>query len=139
MRILIVEDDTNLAYQAVATLEAEGHEVFGPALNSDEAFQWASSESLDLAVVAVEFGGQHGGTKLARELHARYGVLAIFVSTANSVAQEHQGTALGLLRKPFEQADLVDSVLVAQCLLNGGWPPPPPVPRPMEIFHHEGM
>ena len=139
MRILIVEDDTDLAYRAVATLEAEGHEVFGPALNSDEAFQWATSERLDLAVVSVEFGGHKGGIKVAHELHSRYGVLAIFVSTANNVAQEHQGTALGLLRKPFEQADLVDSVLVAQCLLNGGWPPPPPVPRPMEIFHHEGM
>lgn len=139
MRILIVEDDTDMAYRAVATLEAEGHEVFGPALNSDEAFQWATSESLDLAVVSVEFGGQQGGLNLAHELHRRYGVLAVFVSTANSVAQEHQGVALGLLRKPFEQADLADSVLVAQCLLNGGWPPPPPVPRPMEIFHHEGM
>jgi len=139
MRILIVEDDTDLAYRAVATLEAEGHDVFGPALNSAEAFQWASSENLDLAVVAVEFGGDNGGITLARELHSRYGVLAVFVSTANSVALEHQKTALGLLRKPFEQADLVDSVLVAQCLLNGGWPPPPPVPRPMEIFHHEGM
>ncbi|WP_187394956.1 response regulator [Pigmentiphaga aceris] len=139
MRILIVEDDPAHAYQAVATLEAEGHEVFGPALNSDEAFQWASSENLELALVAVEFGGQRAGIELARQLHGRHGLPAVFVSTADGVAPEHQDAALGLLRKPFEPADLVDSVLVAQCLLNGGWPPPPPVPRPMEIFHRAGM
>jgi DNA-binding response OmpR family regulator len=134
MRILIVETDPVLAYQAIATLEAEGHEVFGPAVTAGEALQWAACENLDLALVDVDLDGDAGGIALARELRSRHGVSSIFVSSQPGIAPKSQDAALGLLRKPFEAAELVDSTLVAQCLMTGGWPPPRPVPRSMEIF-----
>lgn len=135
MRILIVEDDPVLAFQSVSTLEAEGHEVFGPAQNAAEALQWASCENLDLALVDIRLDGDDGGVALARTLRSLHGVPSIFASAQIDVALENRDAALGLLRKPFEPDDLVHSALVAQCLMNGGWPLPMPVPRSMEIFH----
>lgn len=134
MRILIVETDQVLAYQAIATLEAEGHEVFGPAVNAAEALQWAACENLDLALVEIDLDGHDGGIALARELRSRHGVSSIFVGAQFGIALDSQDAGLGLLRKPFEPAELVDSTLVAQCLMTGGWPPPRPVPHSMEIF-----
>lgn len=138
MRILIVEDDPVLAYTAIATLETEGHDVFGPALNVHEALQWAECENLDLALVDVNLDGHDEGVGLARELRSRHGIPSIFVSAQVRVALENRDAALGLLRKPFEPQDLIDSTLVAQCLMNGGWPPPAPLPRAMEIFNDAG-
>jgi DNA-binding response OmpR family regulator len=138
MRILIVEDDPVLAYTATATLEAEGHEVFGPALNVREALHWAESEKLDLALVDVNLDGKDEGVDLARTLRSQFGIPSIFVSAQTTAALANQDAALGLLRKPFEPQDLIDSVLVSVCLMNGGLPPPAPVPRAMEIFHAAG-
>jgi DNA-binding response OmpR family regulator len=138
MRILIVEDDPVLGYTAMATLEAEGHDVIGPALNVREALQWAESEQFDLAMVDVNLDGNDEGVDLARTLRGQFGVPAIFVSAQTSVARANQDAALGLLRKPFEPQDLVDAVLVGGCLMNGGWPPPAPIPRAMEIFNQNG-
>jgi hypothetical protein len=48
--------------------------------------------------------------------------------------REHTDAVLGVIAKPFNPTDIHRSVAVAQTIIQGGPPPPPMIPRGLEIF-----
>ncbi|MES2819995.1 MAG: response regulator [Pseudomonadota bacterium] len=133
MRILLVEDDPILALLATTTLQAEGHEVCGPAFDAVEALSLAACHKADLAFVDINLAGRDEGIALARSLRERHGIASIFISGQVAVARANCEVALGLLRKPYEPQDLTRSASIAQDLLLGR-PSSLPLPASLELF-----
>jgi len=132
--VLIVEDDPIVAFTAADVLADAGHEILGPALSVEEAVSLVAERRPDLALVDINLAGGEEGIDLARRLKREHGVRSLFVSGQIAAAQSNRDAALGLLRKPYDPAALVHAVPVAEEILAGRTPPPPPVPRALELF-----
>ena len=134
MRVLVVEDDAIIALSAAGVLEEAGHEVVGPALGAEQALAIARRDKPDLALVDINLNGHAEGVELARVLRRELGVPSLFVSGQIAAAQSNRDAALGLLRKPYDPASLAGALPAAEAVLQGRTPPPPPVPRALELF-----
>jgi len=134
MLILLVEDDAIVASSAVGELEDAGHEVLGPAYEVDDALRLAAERRPDLALVDINLAGHDEGVDLARRLKREFGVPSLFVSGQLAAARSNQDAALGLLKKPYDPSTLANAVPVAEAVIAGRRPPPPPVPRALELF-----
>jgi two-component system, response regulator PdtaR len=134
MRILIVEDDPIIALAAEFTLTEAGHEVFGPFVSEQSALAAAADLKPDVALVDIDLAGQPEGPGIARSLRDQYGVRSLFASGQPRTARANKDAAMGLLHKPYSDADLADAIPVLQTLLDGGSPPPPKIPRGLELF-----
>lgn len=105
MRILLVEDEQDLAEPLIVLLRREGYEVsWADTLNA--ARSTLTSESFDLAVLDVMLvEGENAGFELAKELQAsNFGGRIMFVSARDSVQDRIRGLDLGAddyLLKPF--------------------------------------
>lgn len=134
MQILIVEDDAILALMTAEALTIFGYRISGPAHTVDEALQIAAKEKIDLAFVDINLAGHDEGIELARELRARYGIRALFLSGQVVVARSNHDAALGLLAKPYLLEDLNRSIQYVQAYMDGKNPPPPAKPSKLELF-----
>jgi CheY-like chemotaxis protein len=134
MRILVVEDDAIIALSAAAVLEEAGHDVIGPALGVEHALALAREHGPDLALVDINLAGGDEGIDLARQLQRELGVRSLFVSGQIATARSNRDAALGLLKKPYDPAALAGALPAAEAVLQGRTPPPPPVPRALELF-----
>ena len=134
MRVLVVEDDAIIALSAVGVLEEAGHEVLGPALGVEQALAIAGEQRPDLALVDINLAGHDEGVELARRLRREFAVPSLFVSGQTAAARSNRDAALGLLKKPYDPASLAGALPAAEALLQGRTPPPPSVPRALELF-----
>lgn len=75
---------------------------------------------------------QGAGINFARELLHCYGVPSLFVSGQIVEARRNRDAALGYIGKPWSSKSLLESVKVAQCLIDGR--DPAVVPPELELF-----
>lgn len=122
IRILVVEDDAVLALIAAESLAEGGHTVVGPAYDAGSARALAAAEPIDLALVDINLAGADEGLEVARELRERHGIRTLFVSGQVATARMHAGLAIGLLRKPYEIDELLQSVRCAHAIASGDVP-----------------
>jgi two-component system, response regulator PdtaR len=133
MRIMIVEDEPLIAMLLDDTLRHAGHEVVGIADNSTAARQLAQSMHPTVALVDVDLESKKIGIEVARELF-KAGISPLYVTGQVELARQHSETAIGLLGKPFEPHDVVEAVDVLASHLRGDHPPPPTIPKNLELF-----
>lgn len=134
MLILVVEDEALLAMTLEYVLVEAGHQVLGPAATASAALALAERSHPDLAFVDIMLRDGSRGTALAHELQTRWNTPVVFASASGSAAQANRDVAIGYLAKPYSPEDAVATVEVARCILEGGTPPPPAVPRGLEVF-----
>lgn len=133
MKILIVEDDKELARQLHAELSEDGHEtrVIG---EGDSALAAALSEHWDVAILDVTLPGISGFEIVRRLREQDSGTPVIFLTARGDIADRVKGLSLGAddyLTKPFSldelKARLValtrrrGSVRAASPRLPAGW------------------
>ena len=106
-RILLVEDEPLVAMLLEDMMLDLGFDVVGPALRFDKAFELASSEQLDAAILDVNLGTCHS-YPIAERLVAR-GVPFAFATGYGSAGVEWE-ERVTILRKPFRK-EVLDSVL----------------------------
>ena len=133
MLVLIVEDDPLIGIDLRDELLSAGHTGAGPASDAPEALALAAELVLDVAVVDIDLHGRHEGLDLARSLR-RHGVATVFVSGEGAAARANSDAAFGYLPKPYTSIDVISAIEVAACLRRGVRPPPPSIPRSMEVF-----
>ena len=132
MRVLVVEDDFVQGYALMELLEAAGHTPVGPALDGTAAAYFAAKDRPDFALVDLTL--QHGdkGHEVARELRARFGVSALFMTGQGDTARAHRDDALGCVHKPFTSDCILRSVEVAAHIIGGTQPRD--VPEGLELY-----
>jgi DNA-binding response OmpR family regulator len=108
-RILIVEDEGNLAQGLLFNLKAEGHEVSVES-DGDSALECLRRETFDAMVLDVMMPGKNG-FEVAAELRAAGNYIPILMLTARARSQDVvEGFAAGAddyLPKPFELSVLI--------------------------------
>jgi len=113
MRLLIVEDNFLLAFEAEHTLSRAGHVVVGCTGSPEDALRAAREERPQLALLDVQLRGSREGLALSHELHASLGVRSLLVTANCPIGRIAKDGALGCLSKPFSSAELVASVKVS--------------------------
>ncbi|HKS59066.1 MAG TPA: response regulator [Steroidobacteraceae bacterium] len=106
MVVLIVEDEVIIAYCSAATLEDAGHAVLGPARTSAEALELARNRRPEVALIDIDLEIPGAGVGLAQQLRAHYGTAVVFTTGQGDVANAYSDTAVAVLTKPFDPADL---------------------------------
>ncbi len=108
-RILLVEDETNLARSLQFNLEQEGYEVHSTP-NGMEAVQWLQEQKFDMIILDVMIEGMDG-FEVARRVRRSDQKLPILMLTARSTEQDRiHGLELGAddyLAKPFHLRELL--------------------------------
>jgi two-component system, OmpR family, alkaline phosphatase synthesis response regulator PhoP len=108
-RILLVEDETNLARSLRFNLEQEGYEVQSTP-NGKEAVEWQEKQKFDLIILDVMIEGMDG-FEVARRVRRQDQKLPILMLTARSSEQDRvQGFELGAddyIAKPFHLKELL--------------------------------
>lgn len=133
MQILIVEDDAILAMVCAMALEGAGHTIVGPVHDAASFQQLSGLGGTDLALVDINLAGADEGLEIARALRKQQ-IPSLFISGQLGAARENTSFALGLLRKPYDIEDLLDSVSYLQNSFFPGSGPAAQKPVGLEIF-----
>ncbi len=115
LRILIVEDEVLVGMFLSDVLMDLGHTITGTAESVESALSLAAQQPSDLAFVDVGLAGKGDGIEAARLLRERHGIPTLLMSGASeaSLAQRaEKAQPLGILVKPYTEAD-VQRVLAA--------------------------
>ena len=134
MLILIVEDEPISALSIMAELEHAGHEILGPASTLEEGLELALKHQPRLALVDIDLVHKGDGIELAKQLRELH-IAAVFVSAQGHTAYDNRTLALGFIGKPFNPSDLPRSIDVISAILDGKQPPPPVLPRTLQLFN----
>jgi response regulator NasT len=113
-RLLIVDDDTELADTLVKALEKSGH-VAAAAHNVEDAVASLSNSTPDLVVLDVRMPGW-SGLQFSELLKEQFAIPFIFLSGANDDETVQQATELGALAylvKPMDLRQCVPSINAA--------------------------
>jgi DNA-binding NarL/FixJ family response regulator len=122
-----------LAFDLKHVLEENGHEVIGPAANSQQAFSLALTCQPTMAFVDIDLECSGIGLFVARSLRENQGV-AVVLTTGRPAAGRTSGAAIGMVAKPYALSDLVRTVAVVEAILSGSRPPPAMIPAALELF-----
>lgn len=134
MLILIVEDEPISALSTIMELEHAGHETLGPAATLEQGLELARTGHPRLALVDIDLVHKGDGVELAKRLRELH-IAAVFVSAQGHVAYDNRALALGFIGKPYNPSDLPRSIDVIAAILDGRQPPPPPLPRALQLFN----
>jgi DNA-binding response OmpR family regulator len=134
MLILIVEDEPISALSIMAELEHAGHQTLGPASTLEDALELALTCHPQLALVDIDLVHKGDGIVLAKRLRELH-IAAVFVSAQVHTAYDNRALALGFIGKPYNPSELPRSIDVISAILDGRTPPPPPLPRTLQLFN----
>jgi PAS domain S-box-containing protein len=112
-RILLVEDNPEVAEVAASMLEQLGHKV-RLATNARGAIAAVEAdETFDLVLSDIVMAGELDGVGLARQLRTLAPELPVLLATGYSQAAERIGDEFPILRKPYNIKDLGQAVTAA--------------------------
>lgn len=136
-RILVIEDEALLAFPLAEMLRGAGFQVVGPAPTLERALKLARDEVVDLALVDINLrDGSKAGIEAAHALLENWGIPSLFLSGSSTEAHNNQDAALGFLDKTYSPRSVLESIAVAQALINGDLLPA--LPLGLELFKNSG-
>lgn len=147
IRILIVEDQPDIATEIAQHLQEAGYEVIGPAATYDAAVSLFLQQKPDLALLDIELSGAKTGIDLAEYINAAGRIPFVFLSnfTESPVRERAEATRpADYLAKPFfiRKLDFTLSRVWEKYQQLAAVEPPPPaeIPAaPQEIYiRHNG-
>ena len=118
-RVLIVEDESIVAFDLEVQLQSAGFQVVGSVDTGAEAVRCALAGGQDLILMDICLKGGETGIEAARRIQARCSVPVIFISAlTDSRTMEEAGTIPDsmFIRKPFSLPDLLHAI---DCCTNG--------------------
>lgn len=110
MRILVVEDDTLLAFMVEEALKGGGYAPLGPARTAAAALAIATADRPDLALVDIDLGEAGSGVEVVRQLAERLQIASVYLTGQEGLARSHSDHALGLVSKPVSPDELLSAV-----------------------------
>ena len=116
-RILIVEDEALVAFDAEHVLIEAGYDVVGTVDSVEAALELIESKKLDLALVDLGLTDGGNGVEVAAAAR-RAGMQVLFVTGRCPKGGESLG--IGCLEKPFTQKDLRGAIEAIETLLSRG-------------------
>ena len=115
-RILIVEDETIVAWDIKETLERLGHAVVDLAISGAEAIQSATTDRPDLVLMDIRLEGEMDGIAAGEEIYRRLSIPVVYLTAHADEFTLERATKtepFGYLVKPFESPSLHSTIRVA--------------------------
>ncbi|KAF0103831.1 MAG: Multi-sensor signal transduction histidine kinase [bacterium] len=115
-RILIVEDDADLARLLAAQLREAGHQVIGIAGGGEEAIRLAQSGQPDLVIMDIVLPGGQDGIETATLLVQRQDIAVLYLTAyaeEELYARARATSPLGYLHKPYDEHELRRAIELA--------------------------
>lgn len=115
-RILVVEDESVVAWHVQEALHSLGHEVVAIATTARQAIDIAMIQRPDLVLMDICLQGKNDGVSAAEYLYLNLNVPVIYL-TAHAddhvLGRAMKTSPFGYLLKPFKEADLHSAIQVA--------------------------
>ncbi len=108
-RVLIVEDDINIARVLTIRLERLGYQIAGVVDNGIDAIREAGATQPDIALMDIVLKGQMDGIETAKILQRDYGLPVIFLTSHaddSTIEKAEQSGAQGYVLKPVQEREL---------------------------------
>jgi response regulator NasT len=114
LRVIVIEDESLIRMDVVATLQEAGYEVIGEGADGEEAIRLATELEPDLVVMDIKMpklDGISAAEKIA-ELKIPVVLLTAF-SQADLVTRAAAAGAMAYVTKPFKPTDLLPAIQIA--------------------------
>jgi len=115
-RILIVEDETIVAFDLSSRLEALGFAVIGVASNGHAAIEMAGREKPDMVLMDIMLGGDMDGIEAAKKINEKDFIPIIYLtaySDQRTLERAKLSEPFGYILKPFEEQELRSTIEMA--------------------------
>jgi len=123
LRVLIIEDDLELAMTLEEAATGGGYVVCGHAKTAEDAALLANGT--DIAIVDIHLGDEDG-TDIGKMLRERWNVTVLFATASPEIVSRGFPAAIGVIAKPVSSGDVVDALDYAAARRRGDTPVPPP-------------
>ena len=117
LHILVVEDEWVNAQYVAQILEELGHRVVGIAGSSKEAFVLLQQHSVHMIFMDINLSYKEDGITLAKAINEKKPVPIIYMTAygdAQTIQETSQTNIYGFIIKPFSEAEVHSTLLVAQ-------------------------
>jgi PAS domain S-box-containing protein len=115
-RILLVEDDAEIANITARTLCGLGYEFMGPAWSAEEAIRTARKRKPSLVLMDIGLRGGMDGIEAARRIRHDQDIPIVFLTAAGddqTLARAKMVQPFGYIVKPFEPTNLHMAIEIA--------------------------
>lgn len=115
-KILIVEDDPNIADTLKDMLETMDHEVVGVFDNGPEAMLYLKKNKADLVLLDIQLRGRMNGIEVAGEIQTCCPVPFIFTTAfadGETIAKAKEKGPYGYIVKPYGMKDIYAAIEIA--------------------------
>ncbi|MBI5062218.1 MAG: response regulator [Desulfatitalea sp.] len=115
-KILVVEDDTNVATVLEARLESFGHDVCDIARSGPAAVRGAVQHQPDLVLMDILLEGDMNGVEAAELIRSQVDVPVVFITCLSDQAmldRAVKANAYGYILKPYDNAELRYTIEIA--------------------------
>lgn len=115
-KILIVEDNIEIANRLKTYLETIGYTISGIVAFGEDAIEIASEDLADLILMDINLAGEITGLKAAEIINSQFSIPIIFI-TANdddtSLKEASKSNLYGYIIKPFDETELKITIEMA--------------------------
>lgn len=115
-RILVVDDEANVAGILRELLQDKGYLVCGVCHTGEEAFAAAGNWKPDLILMDILLGGSMDGVAAAEQIRAQYNIPVIYISAytdERTLQRAKFSRPYGFIVKPFKEAELQAAIEMA--------------------------
>ena len=115
-KILIVEDERNIAIYIKQSLEFFGFDVFEIAVSGEDAIQRAKEMNPDVVLMDIVLKGKMDGIEAAAIIKEQLGIPIIYVTAYSDDERMKRAKAtkpIGYILKPFQMSDLQQGINIA--------------------------
>lgn len=115
-KILIVEDESVVAWHVQEALHDLGHQVIAVAATARQAIHIAAEQRPDLVLMDISLQGKTDGVWAAEYLYLRLDLPVVYLTAhadEQTLQRATQTSPFGYLLKPFQAADLHSTIQVA--------------------------
>ncbi len=115
-KILIVEDERNIARYIKESLKSFGIDAIKIAVSGEEAIQKATEMNPDVVLMDIVLKGTMDGIEAATVIKEQLGIPVIYITAYSDNARVKRAKAtkpVGYLLKPFQTRDLQQGIEIA--------------------------
>lgn len=115
-KILIVEDDVNIADTLKDMVETLNHEVLAVYDNGPEALSFLSENKPDLVLLDIQIRGRLDGIEVAEEIRKNHEIPFVFTTAyadAETIAKAKEMGPYGYIVKPYGMKDIYAAIEIA--------------------------
>jgi response regulator NasT len=114
LRVVVVEDESIIRMDVVATLQEAGYEVVGEGSDGEEAIKLATELEPDLVVMDIKMPKLDGISAAEKIGHLKIPVVLLTAfSQSDLVARAADAGAMAYVTKPFKPTDLLPAIQIA--------------------------